>query len=1529
MYRILLSGLLSYLIPTILIAQAGLVENQVPSPNATSFMKYIDNPVSLHSGTAQIEIPVFDVKSGSLSLPISLSYHASGIKPDEFPSWVGMGWALNAGGVITRKVNNFPDDLYLDMPGYEQYLGMYKCDEPGDPSHWENFRSNSLGYDYQDLPKDLATDEYYFSFGNYSGKFVLSNDWDYDKQCWRFTAIGHPELKIEACGVLDIIEFPVPCQFKGDSDFQFKNFYKGFRITTPDGFRYDFGCHFENPTAGIGAVDLSVPYFSNDFWVDANIESWHLVRISKVNSNESITLEYSRKEPMLNLFESCKFEASQNDYDILGNYGHKLFKFLQAGYESSRLYAEHGFVTYDIIGRIVSSVYLSEISFNNGSVDFIMDEADDLGYNPELLESAYKLNVRAFGGNSCLINGFYLTNRHVQKLNKIVVKNTQGSVKRVFNFAYCDSVDQRLRLLKFWEDDLNPYIFSYIGHELKLETDIYWPYNEDIPELPSYLSQKTDHKGYLTDGSGEKYFLVNILRNNSRGPYNNCEGRVFYPIMHDKNTSINTGTVLIHDDTGDSRNGNKEYWIGYFSNNFQEINYDNSALSGTLGKIEYPTGGYKYYTYEPNYADSIVLSRGAVLKDEDTIISYNNNAGGIRIKNISTYDLNGIKILSDSYQYELGILNGLPGFYDISVLPITEGPGGQIFIHSFSSDNQNPLSSTNTASPVVYSKVINITEGLDDTYSTNYYFRNFQDHPHLYTPQQIIDKEDLHLDSPSMLLGNTTMGKLLTGREYNRGQTIAIVYLDQDDEIVKKEYFEYRELFDIDSIQLFNNIIVTNSLALQKDGKTGPIYVYERSEIWPNRLDVSRKTIINYFDQDSIKEEKEFDYDQFWGLPIKEKYYCNGEPVYETWYNRIHNGICGGTGLPEELRITQQMYYKNLLELPVEIKYYRYNNNNRYLVSGEYFEYGNFGSIGNTDSLYYPKAKYTLNLVEPVYPTQYSDTSFFEYFNNNESLFPGLEKEIDYLNYDNKGNYLETNKKGTTYSAKYSYNSSLPVIQAVNIGFNELETSIDRTSSPLTLDNLLAYSYSSNSPQDSLNSFSVKLAQDTLMKNAGFIFQTFDPLIGMKSQTDPNGNTTIFQYDNKGRLEKVFDNNHSLLKQYTYNYHNSFPDGSVNITGSITGSMPNNSLPKAVYTLNAALNPSFPVRNYSWSITNGQIIGASNEPSCKVEVGCSGQTTVSCEIKLLNDSIVTVSKITDIDMNFAMIGDTITSVNSVFGYQTNGKNLGSVTFHWSIDDGTILEADTLNTAFFKMPGDCTTTTVRCTVNYCESSLVLSKQLVVKRSAYYVNSQSISILDDTTNYFVHFLVNEPTGTVYQWNVDGPASIIGSSTDSVANINFYDLGYAEVSCIVNQQGCDPDTTSFVEKIDIEGYFVSLPGISLYTHHWENDPSEVRWKIYEMQQDSTYSQISDYLITQTRGDCSGTYDWYGIYDWSCQSCGEFETDGKLFYYNLGEDPCISFTNNHQYRVECIITVNSSPIYTCPVEFIYNNSQFIEQIP
>ena len=79
-----------------------------PSPEAAAMTRYADTPVSYCLGIAQVSIPLYEIKSRSLTLPISLSYDASGVRVDAVSGPVGLNWTLEAGGVITRTVAGIP-----------------------------------------------------------------------------------------------------------------------------------------------------------------------------------------------------------------------------------------------------------------------------------------------------------------------------------------------------------------------------------------------------------------------------------------------------------------------------------------------------------------------------------------------------------------------------------------------------------------------------------------------------------------------------------------------------------------------------------------------------------------------------------------------------------------------------------------------------------------------------------------------------------------------------------------------------------------------------------------------------------------------------------------------------------------------------------------------------------------------------------------------------------------------------------------------------------------------------------------------------------------------------------------------------------------------------------------------------------------------------------------------------------------------------------------------------------------------------
>jgi YD repeat-containing protein len=166
------------------VAKAEFKAKQVvpPTPNAAELGKYGNVPVSLFTGTPNISIPLVEFKGNFISLPVSLSYNASGFKPEDLAPWTGSGWSLNAGGVITRSVIGNPDNS-------SNYFGSTTALNPPGSSSF---------FPYRDYMSSIQTgvlegqpDVYYYNFAGMSGKFFINPDGTVLKKEKSLNSISH------------------------------------------------------------------------------------------------------------------------------------------------------------------------------------------------------------------------------------------------------------------------------------------------------------------------------------------------------------------------------------------------------------------------------------------------------------------------------------------------------------------------------------------------------------------------------------------------------------------------------------------------------------------------------------------------------------------------------------------------------------------------------------------------------------------------------------------------------------------------------------------------------------------------------------------------------------------------------------------------------------------------------------------------------------------------------------------------------------------------------------------------------------------------------------------------------------------------------------------------------------------------------------------------------------------------------------------------------------------------------------------
>lgn len=71
-------------------AQIPVADSYLLSPNAASLGQYGEVPVSLYIGTVQINVPIYEIDYMGHKIPISMTYHGSGRRPDQHPGWVGL-----------------------------------------------------------------------------------------------------------------------------------------------------------------------------------------------------------------------------------------------------------------------------------------------------------------------------------------------------------------------------------------------------------------------------------------------------------------------------------------------------------------------------------------------------------------------------------------------------------------------------------------------------------------------------------------------------------------------------------------------------------------------------------------------------------------------------------------------------------------------------------------------------------------------------------------------------------------------------------------------------------------------------------------------------------------------------------------------------------------------------------------------------------------------------------------------------------------------------------------------------------------------------------------------------------------------------------------------------------------------------------------------------------------------------------------------------------------------------------------------
>jgi YD repeat-containing protein len=221
-----------------------------PAPEAAELGRYGNTPVSLFAGATNISIPLYELKGQFLSLPISMSYNASGFKPEDPATWVGLNWSLNAGGVVARSVSGNPDNE-------TNYFGTNNLTFPNSA---DLFEQKDFIHDMKIGIRETDPDFYSYNFPGGAGKFFLFPNYDVLKK-------DRNNLKISGC-------------FNCTSSY--------VQIVDEQGSTYTFG-----------DAETTRLLLGDDEGTDAPVitgynypSSWYLSTITSVNGREKLLFEY-------------------------------------------------------------------------------------------------------------------------------------------------------------------------------------------------------------------------------------------------------------------------------------------------------------------------------------------------------------------------------------------------------------------------------------------------------------------------------------------------------------------------------------------------------------------------------------------------------------------------------------------------------------------------------------------------------------------------------------------------------------------------------------------------------------------------------------------------------------------------------------------------------------------------------------------------------------------------------------------------------------------------------------------------------------------------------------------------------------------------------------------------------------------------------------------------------------------------------------------------------------------------------------
>lgn len=567
-----------------------LEPKSIKSPDVSAIEKYGKYGVSLSTGTVNVNIPLYQTNIKDSQLDLNLNYDTSGLKISEPAGITGMNWTLQQPGVISRNIKGIKDEFKsTTVNGRGHFYEYTALDIPNIETQtvYDSFESAFYPGDSQDLEPDIFS----FTVMGKSGKFFLGQDGVWKVQSdHNFNVIINESDFVRPFNYYPAVK-TVNYDYNGnpmEADVSSDGLVIG-KITMID----DLGTQYI-----FGSSTNSIEYTANNFFYqkkgsEINSTAWYLDEVKDRTGETLFLFSYERDKPIARFYNNV--DHPNKDY---------LYKLLS--------------------GSIISPIYLSAINTKNENVIFEYSDRNDLSFANEanieykfqkiktdngtqvdpnwpdklfFLYTNFNQNSAAQLNSSVYVNWANASSLlKWKKLDKIVIKNTNGLIKREIILEYIEKPTERLFLTKVKFKN-NSTEYSY---KIKYNNGNGYEYNFD-GSLPNYL--------WLRKNIFDNYSSTGIGNDNSTLCYIDCGG---------------------------------------FDN-------DNLVKKGSLLKIIYPTGGFTYFDFEQNIFSKFLQKSGSSL---NILQSSKRKGGGLRIKKIVNFpDINSTKRETIYYDYSLDDYN--------------------------------------------------------------------------------------------------------------------------------------------------------------------------------------------------------------------------------------------------------------------------------------------------------------------------------------------------------------------------------------------------------------------------------------------------------------------------------------------------------------------------------------------------------------------------------------------------------------------------------------------------------------------------------------------------------------------------------------------------------------------------------------------------------------------------------------------------------------------------------------------------------